>query len=228
MVDFSKELRNEQDKMFDSHYKEIEEYIKNYFYKVFRYLDYETEKKNLVWVLMDLYQDTFENEILYILELLGIVLSPMEQSEITNSINLSDFIRSNQYRINGILTTHEEAIHKALDEGVDRDTLEEQYKSVIERLATSELHMAIEKASVESGKVLQGVTDTKIVKIWHCVGDDKSCPICLELDGTIVGVDESFSSAKISSEAKEFLSYTGGDITYAHPRCRCWVTYEKA
>ena len=88
--------------------------------------------------------------------------------------------------------------------------------------------MLIEKASVESAKLFELVTDTKIEKTWNCVGDSRTCPICLAMNGLTIPVTESFSSVAPSVDIQEDLSYTGGDIVYAHPRCRCWVTYSKA
>ena len=88
--------------------------------------------------------------------------------------------------------------------------------------------MGIEKASVESAKLFEIITENSILKTWNCVGDSHTCPICLAMNGTTIPVTESFANVAPSVGIEEDFSYTGGDIVYAHPRCRCWVTYSKA
>ena len=93
-------------------------------------------------------------------------------------------------------------------------------------LAISEVQIAIERASVYAGKILQKATGIKIYKVWHSVNDELTCDTCKALDGTVVGVDEAFVKGDIDEDVDlSGLDYTGGDIAYAHPRCRCWVTY---
>ncbi len=102
------------------------------------------------------------------------------------------------------------------------------YWSNIDRLAISEVQMGIEKASVQSSKLFEDVTGVKLLKTWNAIGDDKTCPICRAMDGLTIPVTESFQAVAPSASISEELSYTGGDIVYAHPRCRCWVTYSEA
>ena len=103
-----------------------------------------------------------------------------------------------------------------------------EFSSNLERLALSEVQMGIEKASVESAKLFELVTEHSILKTWNCIGDSNTCPTCLAMNGLTIPVTESFSAVAPSVGIVEQLSYTGGDIVYAHPRCRCWVTYSKA
>ena len=193
--------------------------------------DYISAEDTLIGYLIDMYSEVFLGEIDYILDSLGISLSPEEEIEIRNGVNTSAFARSNQGRIREILEAHAEDLRSKVIDTVDTVNKEEliyEFQSNLTRIAMSEAQMAIEKASVESAKLFEIVTEGKILKTWNCVGDSKTCQTCLAMNGVTIPVDESFSNVAPSANIEEQLSYTGGDIVYAHPRCRCWVTYSKA
>lgn len=222
---------NPRDDVFEKHYEEITQLLDAFVISVVNMGDYISAEDALIGYLIDMYSEVFLGEIDYILDSLGIYLSPEEEIEIRNGVNTSAFARSNQGRIRAILEAHAEDLRKQVidsTETVKKEELIHEFQSNLTRIAMSEAQMAIEKASVESAKLFEIVTDGKILKTWNCVGDSKTCQTCLAMNGVTIPVDESFSNVAPSANIEEQLSYTGGDIVYAHPRCRCWVTYSKA
>lgn len=134
--------------------------------------------------------------------------------------------KENRDRLMNILKTHAENISSSVKEGLSLSDIILYFLPDMVTLAMSEVQIAIERASVYAGKTLQRLTGIKIYKVWHSVNDELTCDTCKALDGTVVGVDEAFMKGDIDEDVDlSGLDYTGGDITYAHPRCRCWVTY---
>lgn len=220
-----------KDDLFKKHYDEIYGLLEEYISSVVNMGDYVSVEELLIGYLIDTYSQVFVGEIDYILDSLGIDMTPQETIEVRNGVNTTDYARSNYRRLKEIFNAHAIDLRsKVLDsvETVNVQSLLDEFKHKIDRIAMSEIQMLIEKASVESAKLFELVTDTKIEKTWNCVGDSKTCPICLAMNGLTIPVTESFSSVAPSVDIQEDLSYTGGDIVYAHPRCRCWVTYSKA
>lgn len=220
-----------KDDLFKKHYDEIYGLLEEYISSVVNMGDYVSVEELLIGYLIDTYSQVFVGEIDYILDSLGIDMTPQETIEVHNGVNTTDYARSNYRRLKEIFNAHAIDLRSKVldsDETVNVQSLLDEFKYKIDRIAMSEIQMLIEKASVESAKLFELVTDTKIEKTWNCVGDSKTCPICLAMNGLTIPVTESFSSVAPSVDIQEDLSYTGGDIVYAHPRCRCWVTYSKA
>lgn len=220
-----------KDDLFKKHYDEIYELLEEYISSVVNMGDYVSVEELLIGYLIDTYSQVFVGEIDYILDSLGIDMTPQETIEVRNGVNTTDYARSNYRRLKEIFNAHAIDLRSKVldsDETVNVQSLLDEFKHKIDRIAMSEIQMLIEKASVESAKLFELVTDTKIEKTWNCVGDSRTCPICLAMNGLTIPVTESFSSVAPSVDIQEDLSYTGGDIVYAHPRCRCWVTYSKA
>lgn len=220
-----------KDDLFKKHYDEIYGLLEEYISSVVNMGDYVSTEELLIGYLIDTYSQVFVGEIDYILDSLGIDMTPQETIEVRNGVNTTDYARSNYRRLKEIFNAHAIDLRSKVldsDETVNIQSLLDEFKHNIDRIAMSEVQMLIEKASVESAKLFEIVTNTKIEKTWNCVGDSRTCPICLAMNGLTIPVTESFSSVAPSVDIQEDLSYTGGDIVYAHPRCRCWVTYSKA
>lgn len=220
-----------KDDLFKKHYDEIYGLLEEYISSVVNMGDYVSVEELLIGYLIDTYSQVFVGEIDYILDSLGIDMTPQETIEVRNGVNTTDYARSNYRRLKEIFNAHAIDLRSKVldsDETVNVQSLLDEFKYKIDRIAMSEIQMLIEKASVESAKLFELVTDTKIEKTWNCVGDSRTCPICLAMNGLTIPVTESFSSVAPSVDIQEDLSYTGGDIVYAHPKCRCWVTYSKA
>lgn len=217
--------------LFQKHYDEIVSLLEAFVNSVVVSGDYLSAESSLIGYLIDMYSSVFLDEIDYILDALGVVLAPEEIIEIRNGVNTSAFARSNYGRLKEILDAHASDLRAKLIDSIDTisfDDIVKEFSSNLERLALSEVQMGIEKASVESAKLFELVTENSILKTWNCIGDANTCPTCLAMNGLTIPVTESFSAVAPSVGIVEQLSYTGGDIVYAHPRCRCWVTYSKA
>lgn len=217
--------------LFQKHYAEISALLEQFLSSVVNNGNYIDAETALIGYIVDMYSEVFLGEVDYILEVMGFNTTPADIIEIRNGVDTSAFMRSNRGRLREILDAHVWEIQSLLEQKKDLLTKEEiieLYKNKMERLALSETQMGIEKASVQSAKLFEEVTGDLINKTWNCVGDSRTCPTCLAMNGVTIPVTESFSAVAPSVDIVEQLSYTGGDIVYAHPRCRCWVTYSKA
>lgn len=217
--------------LFQKHYAEISALLEQFLSSVVNNGNYIDAETALIGYIVDMYSEVFLGEVDYILEVMGFNTTPADIIEIRNGVDTSAFMRSNRGRLREILDAHVWEIQSLLEQQKDllaKEEIIELYKNKMERLALSETQMGIEKASVQSAKLFEEVTGDLINKTWNCVGDSRTCPTCLAMNGVTIPVTESFSAVAPSVDIVEQLSYTGGDIVYAHPRCRCWVTYSKA
>lgn len=219
---------NSQETVFEKNYPDVLDALEEFFRLILSGENTLKAKERVINSLVDVYTLSFYSEVSYILDLLSIDANQQEINNIQNSVDSSTFKRSNYSRIMTILTTNEEKVREEKAKGELSDTaLKDLFFQDLVRIAISETHMSVEKASVNSSKLAQDVFDIKLTKTWNCVGDGRSCDTCLAMNGLTVPVDESFAKYAPSGIASE-LSYTGGDFSYAHPRCRCWLTYSKA
>lgn len=222
---------NPQEHLFNKHITSVTDLIKDYVSSVVYGGDYITAETEIINYLTDMYSESFLGEIDYILDVLGYNVTPQDLIEVRNKVDTTAFVRSNRHRLKDIFLEHTKKIQKLVEDNKDtmsKEAILETYWSNIDRLAISEVQMGIEKASVQGSKLFEEVTGVKLLKTWNSVGDEKTCPICRAMDGLTIPVTDSFQAVAPSAYISEELSYTGGDIVYAHPRCRCWVTYSEA
>lgn len=211
------------DKFYSDFYTLLEEFVES----VYDNGDARLVREKLIGFIIDMYSESFLEEVSYILDELALPVTQQELIVIQNSLDTSSFIISNRGRVRDILIEHESKILEKIElTGLPKDEFVAYYAPAMTRLAISEVHMSIEKASVQGSKLLQEIVGVKLNKVWNCVGDKNSCKTCLALDGTAVPVDEPFIDTFTGIYVG--LEYTGGDFTYAHPQCRCWLTYEQA
>ena len=217
-----------QKELFEKYYEEFFSLLENYVLVVLDSGDIYSARAKVIEFLIDMYSVSFLEEVAFILDELGVPVTNQDIINIQNSVDTSSFLLSNRERISSILVTHEQNIQELLTQGLTREEVIERYHSELTRLASSELHMGVEKASVQGAKLLEAITGTRLYKKWNCVGDSKTCPTCLAMNGVTVPVTHSFLGEDVEESIASQLSYVGGEITYAHPRCRCWVTYSTA
>lgn len=217
-----------QKELFEKYYEEFFSLLENYVLVVLDSVDIYSARAKVIEFLIDMYSVSFLEEVAFILDELGVPVTNQDIINIQNSVDTSSFLLSNRERISSILVTHEQNIQELLTQGLTREEVIERYHSELTRLASSELHMGVEKASVQGAKLLEAITGTRLYKTWNCVGDSKTCPTCLAMNGVTVPVTHSFLGEDVEESIASQLSYVGGEITYAHPRCRCWVTYSTA
>mgnify|MGYP006382226415 FL=1 len=217
-----------QKELFEKYYEEFFSLLENYVLVVLDSGDIYSARAKVIEFLIDMYSVSFLEEVAFILDELGVPVTNQDIINIQNSVDTSSFLLSNRERISSILVTHEQNIQELLTQGLTREEVIERYHSELTRLASSELHMGVEKASVQGAKLLEAITGTRLYKTWNCVGDSKTCPTCLAMNGVTVPVTHPFLGEDVEESIASQLSYVGGEITYAHPRCRCWVTYSTA
>lgn len=100
-----------------------------------------------------------------------------------------------------------------------------------ELIARNETVYAFRAGGFENTKYMADKYNLKIKKTWRCHEDDRTCEICRSMDGQTVGLDSAFAD---SVEGKDGIMYAwehtkwndNGEITCAHPRCRCYMEYE--
>lgn len=199
--------------------------------------------------LADIYAYMCVDESLAIFQQTNVSYDENMIEAVTSHISREGFIGSEKERLSGIILAN----FKKLLEGVlvqkraseksgeTKETAKEEFMVaslyILVRFVKSEVHMAQEKASLDIGLVVEKVASSYLkeatgddrarvilYKTWHCHHDGKTCEVCLSMDGSRVRVDEAFS--KDLSGMFSGLDYVGGMITYAHPNCRCWVTYD--
>lgn len=226
----SREQRS-QEKLFEEYYNEFFNLLEQYVDTVVQYGDVPTVHNNILDYLSQLYLEAYVESLLTVLEELEVELSEQELAELKQSVQGNEFYLDHKKRMDKILIAKEEYIHSVVREKGAGKSLEELrllFLPDLTRLATSEVHMDIEWATQNSVVFLQGVLNVELLKTWNTRGDARVCPICKQLEGLTVPVTESFVQYDSSAVVKDSLDYTGGEITYAHPRCRCYVTYSKA
>lgn len=223
---------NNQHKLYDERYEELLAILVSFLEKSLVGNNPVSEIRQITGYLIDSYTDAFLDEASYIIDELGIPLSEVEYRHLQNEVDTSEFARSNRNRITKILTDRVKDIRSLKvnqDElGLDDTQVVERAMNIILTIATAELHMAVEKASVQSSKLVMDISGLTLYKTWNSVLDENTCPICEGLHGTTIPVTNSFSNTEAGANYVEDLSYAGGEIAYGHPRCRCWITYSKA
>lgn len=212
---------NSQEVLYDEVYDDLLSLIKS----IFLNKSTSEDVASITSYLVDIYTWAFLSEAETILSQLGVELNEIEWRNLSNSVDTSAFSLSNRKRITDLVTRRVNQIRDLYESDLSDKEKEEKALSIALLLATSELHMAVEKASVNSGKAIMDITGTSVMKKWNSVLDSNTCVTCSTLHGLEIPVDESFQKYVKDKEIIEDLDYTGGDFAYAHPRCRCWLTY---
>ena len=103
----------------------------------------------------------------------------------------------------------------------------DDYRAV--RLARTETVRAGGNASLLSMEQIQAETGAEIKKIWQVNASDP-CPYCAALDGTEVGLRESFvpvGGTIIGTDGSIMVNdFVSMEIANTHPNCRCSLNYK--
>lgn len=219
---------NTQEELFEEHYESfytlLIEFITTVYEQGLGTEDTEYVIDKIISELSYIYSQSVQSEFDQIINELDVENDTVKRASARGLYEV--YGKENKDRLVNILKTHAENISSSVKEGLSLSDTILYFLPDMVTLAMSEVQIAVERASVYAGKTLQRLTGIKIYKVWHSVNDELTCDTCKALDGTVVGVDEAFVKGDIDEDVDlSGLDYTGGDIAYAHPRCRCWVTY---
>lgn len=219
---------NTQEELFEEHYESfytlLIEFITTVYEQGLGTEDTEFVIDKIISELSYIYSQSVQSEFDQIINELDVENDTVRRASARGLYEV--YGKENRDRLVNILKTHAENISSSVKEGLSLSDTILYFLPDMVTLAMSEVQIAVERASVYAGKTLQRLTGIKIYKVWHSVNDELTCETCKALDGTVVGVDEAFVKGDIDEDVDlSGLDYTGGDIAYAHPRCRCWVTY---
>lgn len=219
---------NTQEELFEEHYESfytlLIEFITTVYEQGLGTEDTEFVIDKIISELSYIYSQSVQSEFDQIIKELDVENDSVTRASARGLYEV--YGKENRDRLVNILKTHAENISSSVKEGLSLSDTILYFLPDMVTLAMSEVQIAVERASVYAGKTLQRLTGIKIYKVWHSVNDELTCETCKALDGTVVGVDEAFVKGDIDEDVDlSGLDYTGGDIAYAHPRCRCWVTY---
>lgn len=219
---------NTQEELFEEHYESfytlLIEFITTVYEQGLGTEDTEFVIDKIISELSYIYSQSVQSEFDQIIKELDVENDSVKRASARGLYEV--YGKENRDRLVNILKTHVENISSSVKEGLSLSDTILYFLPDMVTLAMSEVQIAVERASVYAGKTLQRLTGIKIYKVWHSVNDELTCETCKALDGTVVGVNEAFVKGDIDEDVDlSGLDYTEGDIAYAHPRCRCWVTY---
>lgn len=222
-------MANNQHELYDSNYSELLDLIRMFLFGIVNEEHEILSASSIVNYLIDVYTQSYDSEVLEILNTLGIDVNDTELNRIRNNSSIMTHARDNRRRLNDIFRSRVQELVELRESTDDKEFLERRALNIALLIATSELHMAVEQASVDAGKVISDTTGVTIYKVWNAVLDKDTCPYCERMHGVRIPVTGNFRSYAKSIgdlELYEALEYSGGETPYAHPRCRCWFTYE--
>lgn len=129
-----------------------------------------------------------------------------------------------------------EVLNSSKEKGYTASQIETELAKVMPRaraamIARNETVYAFRAAGLENAKNLAKEYGLKMDKIWHCHFDDRTCEICKAMDGRRVGLDESFPNEIDGTDGVQYgwkrdKWNDDGEVSSAHPRCRCYIQYK--
>lgn len=99
-----------------------------------------------------------------------------------------------------------------------------------ERIARNETTYAFRSGDLEQTKQFAKKYDLKVKLTWRCRHDGKTCPVCEAMDGQTTILGEPFADSVETEDGTLAWEHSvwndGGQITAAHPNCRCYFEEE--
>ena len=126
----------------------------------------------------------------------------------------------------------EKQLRATLGQGIDAGESDEQLQARIEQVMGAALTYRAERIARTETTKAQGFADVQawqqsgVVtgKEWYCVLDERTCPNCLALDGTIVQLDSDYYSlGDVVTNGGQTLNINYDDVGSPplHVSCRC-------
>ena len=174
-----------------------------------------------------------------------ILARTIEGIEVTDLSSFSlDETQMKRYRnyLKGVAKSYAEdteaSIKKVLEDGIGNKLPAQDVKKNLQnimntdewrvkRLALTETNRAGNTGSVYAMEQVQKDAKIKINKVW--VAQGHACDFCQKMNGTSVGVSETFlkEGDSIEAEGKTFTNnFVDMDVSTLHPNCSCYVTYK--
>lgn len=98
-----------------------------------------------------------------------------------------------------------------------------------ELIARCETVQAQRLGSLYSAKNMSETLGVRLQKIWRTTGDGNTCDFCKHMEGTAIGLDNTYLSTGASIEANGHAyvnNFESMTTPNGHPNCRCYEDYE--
>lgn len=129
-----------------------------------------------------------------------------------------------------------DVLNRMREQGMSASQIKTELSKVMPRaraatIARNEVNYAFRAGHLENDKYLSQKYGLKLRKVWRAHLDNQTCPICAEMNGQTVDLDEAFAD---SVQGKDGITYSwehsswndNGEIPSAHVNCRCYYETE--
>ena len=134
----------------------------------------------------------------------------------------------------GVNAETEKQLRATLSQGIDAGEADDELQARIEGVMGAALSYRTDRIARTEVTRAQGFADNEAWRQsgvvtgqeFYCVRDERTCPFCLQTDGTIVGLDSNFYSlGDVVVAGGKTLNITYDDVSTPplHANCRCRV-----
>lgn len=98
-----------------------------------------------------------------------------------------------------------------------------------ELIARCETVQAQRLGSLYSARTLSETLGVRLQKVWRTTGDGNTCDFCRHMEGTTIGLDNTYLATGASIEVNNHVyvnSFENMTTPNGHPNCRCYEDYE--
>lgn len=110
-----------------------------------------------------------------------------------------------------------------------RDELTRFGNDHAELIARCETVQAQRLGSLYSARNLSETLGVRLQKVWRTTGDGNTCDFCKHMEGTTIGLDNTYLPTGASIEVNDHTyvnNFENMDTPNGHPNCRCYEDYE--